>query len=335
MFRRALLSVLLVALVFGWTAGAGRAQSDTPRADRQVTITLDGNGPYLASMGQILPGAFDRAMQELDAFPDDPSPQLVKDASLRRRLLELRLLMDFGAYAYDPILLDTFRKVVDNAYEEIGDYQDVSVTQDLLQFSVRPDVVSQRLVKMNVMVASPRAPIVRATMRNFLASPAPSFQSLAPKDVPRLWEIAQLSPDERLDTVGNIAKLGSGVFRSIQGSDPFVADIFDRPQEEKFHTTRKDTRSMLLLVLMFQETRNATRGTSEPLFALVSQYGDVNDAIVAYRTTLSYGGPVDAAANLLRTEFDKSKSDQGLVTSQRSYDAMASTLDQVQNQHRR
>ena len=334
MFRRALVSVLLVALVFGWSAGSGRAQADAPRADRQVTVTLDGSGPYLASMGTILTGAFDRMIQELDAFPEQPSPDQVKDASVRRRLLELRLLMDFGAYAYDPVLLDTYRKVTDGAYEEIGDYQDVAVSQALLQFSVRPDVVSQRLIKMNVMLASLRTPLVRSSMRGFLASPSSSIQSLPAKDVPRLWELAQTAPSEQLDTVGNVAMLGTRVLRSVQGSDPFVADIFDRPQEEKFHTTRKDTRSILLLLLMFPETRNATRGTSEPLFALVSQYGDVNDAIVAYRTAMSYGGPADAAADLLRTEFSKAQTEQGVVVSARSFDEVASILDRVQQEHR-
>jgi hypothetical protein len=335
MFRRALLSVMLVALVFGWSAGNGRAQGDAPRADRQVTITLDGGGPYLASMGGILTGAFDRAMQELDAFPEQPSPDLVKDATVRRRLLELRLLMDFGAYAYDPVLLDTFRKVVDTDYEEIGDYQDVSVTQSLLQFSVRPDVVSQRLIKMNVVLSSLRTPMVRSAMKSFLSSPASSIQTLAPKDTPRLWQLAQATPSEQLDTTGNAALLAAKVLRAVQASDPFVSDIFDRPQEEKFHATRKDTRSVMLLALMFPDTRQATRVTSEPLFSLISQFGDVNDAVTAYRTTLNYGGPQDAAANLLRSEFTKAQGDQGAVVSGNSYEAVASILDRVQAQHRK
>ena len=91
----------------------------------------------------------------------------------------------------------------------------------------------------------------------------------------------------------------------------------------------------MLLVLMFPETRSATRVTSEPLFSLISQYGDVNDAIVAYRTTVNYGGPVDAARNLLSTEFQKSKTDQGLVVGSNSFDTVAGILDRVQGEHRR
>ena len=230
MFRRALLSVLLVALIFGWSAGAGRAQGDAPRADRQVTVTLDGSGPYLGSMGSMLTGAFDRAIQELDGFPEQPSPDQVKDASVRRRLLELRLLMDFGAYAYDPILLGTFRQMIDDDYEQIGDFQDVAVTQALLQFSVRPDVVNQRQIKMNVVLASLRTPFVRSSMRNFLGSPSSSMQTLADKDVPRLWQMAQTTPSEQLDTVGNVALLGARTLRAVKNSDPFVADIFDPPR---------------------------------------------------------------------------------------------------------
>jgi hypothetical protein len=330
-----LLSVLLVALIFGWSTGDGRAQSDSPRADRQVTVTLDGSGPYLAAMGPLLTGAYDRMMGELDGLSEQASPDDVRNATFRRRVLEMRLLMDFGAYAYDPILLPTFRKAVDAAYEQTGDYQDVSVTQSLLQFTVRPEVTSQRQIKMNVVLASLRAPTVRSAMRNFLAAPSGGLQSLDPNDVPRLWTLAATTPSPQVDTVGNVALLGARVLRAVQGSDPFVADIFDRQQELKFHATRKDVRSALLLALMFPETREATRVTSEPLFSLVSQYGDVNDAVVAYRTAQTYGGPADAGASLLRTEFSKSQSDQGTVVSSGAFDGVASKLDRVQQEHRR
>jgi len=328
--------MLLVALVLGWSAGDGRAQSgDSPRADRQVTVTLDGSGPYLASMGPLLTGAYDRMMQDIDGASEQASPDDVKNATFRRRILEMRLLMDFGAYAYDPILLPTFRKAVDAAYEQTGDYQDVAVTQTLLQFSVRPEVTSQRLIKMNVVLASLRAPTVRSAMRSFLAAPSGSLQTLDQNDVPRLWAMSGTTPSTQLDTVGNVALLGARVLRAVQGSDPFVADIFDRPQELKFHLTRKDTRSAMLLALMFPETRDATRVTSEPLFSLISQYGDVNDAVVAYRTAQSYGGPVDAGANLLRSEFLKSQADQGNVVNTGAFDGVAGKLDRVQQEHRR
>jgi len=337
MFRRVLLSLLLVALVVGSAPGLGLAQSGSsqPRADRQTTITVDGSDGYLATAGPALTGAFDRAMQELDAFPEQTTPDAVKDATFRRRLLELRLLMDFEAYAYDPVLLHTFRKVVDDAYEEVGDFQDVSVIQQILNAPVRADVVSQRLVKMNVVLASLRTQTVRSAMRSFLASPSSSLQTLSPGDTPRLWSLAQLTPNEQLDGVGNAAMLAAGVFGTLKGGNIFVADIFDKQQESQFHATRKDIRSTLLILLMFEPTRNATRGTSEPLWALVSQYGDTNDAVVAWRTALNYGGPVDTGANAVRVEFTKAQGNQQAVLDARSFDAMMGALGSVQNDHRR
>jgi hypothetical protein len=328
--------MVLLALVIGASPGLGFAQtSSTPRADRQTTITVDGSGSYLASAGPALTGAFDRAMQELDAFPEQTSPDAVKDSTFRRRLLELRLLMDFEAYAYDPILLHTFRKAVDDAYEQVGDFQDVSVTQQILGAAVRDDVVNQRLIKMNVVLAGLRTQTVRSAMRNFLGSPSSSLQTLSPGDTPRLWTMAGMTPDEHLDGVGNAARLGVGVFNALKGGSIFVSDIFDKQQENQFHATRKDVRSTLLIQLMFVPTRDATRGMSEPLFALVSQYGDTNDAVVAWRTAQNYGGPVDVGANAVRAEFTKAQGNQQAVLDAKSFDGMIGLLNNVQNDHRR
>jgi len=337
MLRRTVLSLLLVALVVGSSPAIGRAQStpNVPRADRQTTITVDGNGTYLATAAPALTGAFARAMQELDTFPEQTTPGDVKDNTFRRRLLELRLLMDFEAYAYDPVLLHTFRKVIDDAYEQVGDFQDVDVTEQILGAPVRADVVNQRLIKMNVVLASLRTATVRSAMRDFLASPSPSIQTLDPDDTPRLWKLAQMTPSTQLDGVGNAAMLATGVFRKLQGGSIFVADIFDRPQEIQFHATRKDIRSTLLILLMFVPTRDATRGQSEPLWALVSQYGDVNDTVVAWRTATSYGGPVDVGANAIRVEFSKAQMRQQAVLDGKSFDGMIGTLNGVQQAHQR
>jgi hypothetical protein len=136
--------------------------------------------------------------------------------------------MDFQAYAYDPILLHTFRKAVDDAYEQVGDFQDVSVTEQILGAPVRDDVVNQRLIKMNVVLAGLRTQTVRSAMRNFLGSPASSIQTLSTGDTPRLWMLAQLTPNEQVDGVGNAAMLGAGVFNALKGGNIFVSDIFAR-----------------------------------------------------------------------------------------------------------
>jgi hypothetical protein len=274
-------------------------------------------------------------MQELDAAPELLSPTDVKNASFRRRLLELRLLMDYGAFAYDPVLLDTFRDVVDDPYERVGSYQDVDVTQTLLQTQVRSDIVSVRLVKMNVGLATLRSPPVRQMMRDFLAAPSSSIRSLGSEETPLLWQTAQQTPSNQLDAVGNAALLGASALTSIQGSSPFIADVFDPVQEAHFHDVRKGVRSILLLMNMFPETRQALIGTAEPIFALVSQYGDVNDAFIAYRMAPMLGIGTDAPATYLRREFVKAQAQQQVVADAQSFNALIARLSAVQDRHQR
>ena len=58
-------------------------------------------------------------MGELDGFSDGIRPEGARESSFRRRILELRLLMDLFAYAYDPEPLSTYRELVDDAYERV------------------------------------------------------------------------------------------------------------------------------------------------------------------------------------------------------------------------
>jgi hypothetical protein len=298
-------------------------------------FTVVAEGSYSAVAGSALIEAFDRSMQELDAAPEQLTPTDVKNATFRRRLLELRLLMDFGAFAYDPSLLETFRDIVDDPYERVGSYQDVDVTQELLMTQVRSDIVGVRLVKMNVALATLRSPTVRQMMRDFLAASSSSIRGLEPNDVPTLWTIAGQTPSDQLDATGNAALLGASALAGIQGSNPFISDVFDPVQEEHFHDVRKGIRATLLLMNMFPDTQRALVGTAEPLFALVSQYGDVNDAFIAYRMALTLGLSQDAPAAYLRSEFVKAQARQQVVLDSQSISALIDRLNAVQDAHRR
>jgi hypothetical protein len=336
MIRYLIVVALTIAVLIGAPAGPARAQGDgNAPAIPQSPVTITATGSYADVVGQALPAAFDRAMQELDAASDQITPTEVKDATFRRRLLELRLLMDYGAFAYDPSLLDTFRKLVDNAYEEVGAYQDVDVIQELLNTQVRPDIVSERQIRMNVALASLRSQTVRSLMRDFLASPSQSIRGLDPNDVPLLWTVAQQVPTNDLDGIGNAALLGASALAGIQGSNPYVADVFDPVQEAHFHDTRKGIRSALLLMNMFPDLRGALEGGAETLFSMVSQYGDVNDAFTAYRIAPTLGVPQDASAAYLRDEFSKAQARQQAVSDADAFNATISALSQVQQQHRR
>lgn len=335
--RRAIAGLLAVALLVGMLPGRGYAQTstDAPVGDPPSGLAVTPGEAYGAAAAPLLLAALERATQELATFPTQPTPSDVKSLTFRRRLLELRLLMDFGAFAYDPAFLRTFRDTIDRAYEEIGAYQDIAVVQAILKADPPPALVRQRAVRMTIALAPLRSPDVRASMQELFSAPSPEIRGLDPDDVPRLWSLAQTSPSRELDAVGNVALLGASLLQSLQGPDLFVADIFDPRQETRFHDVRKALRSVLLLVQMFPETREATQSVREPLAELVSQYGDVNDAIVAYRTAQAFGGDAELAADDLRKEFARAQARQQVVVSERSFDALIASLVAVQNVHRR
>jgi hypothetical protein len=328
---------LLLATLTITPAGSTYAQgSGNPAPAIPVSpVTISTTGSYTDVGGAAVVGAFDRAMQELDAWPEQASPTDVKNATLRRRLLELRLLMDYAAYLYDPNLLGTFRELIDDAYERVGSYQDLDVVQTILKAPVTSEIINVRQIRMNVALATLRSPGIRSTMRGFLVSPLPSIRTLAPKDTPLLWTTANQTPSDQLDGIGNLAMFGASTLAGIQDSGPFVADVFDPVQEAHFHDVRKGTRSILLLMNMFPDTRKVLPGTAEPLFNLVSQYGDVNDAFTAYRLAPTLGIGQDAPAAYLRAEFTQAQARQQVVVDAHSYDALIDKLSQVVQQHKR
>src|SRR4051812_14335825 len=187
--RYVLIAAMLLTVLAGgpgrpaYAQGAGNQQPPIPASP----VTIAGTGSYSEVAGSAVVEAFDRAMQELDGWPEQASPTDVKNATLRRRLLELRILMDYAAYVYDPNLLGTFRQIVDDAYERVGLYQDLDVVQTILQTPIKPDIVNVRQIRMNVALAALRSPNIRSIMRGFLAAPSSSILTLAPKDTPRLW----------------------------------------------------------------------------------------------------------------------------------------------------
>jgi hypothetical protein len=335
--RAILAFVLLLAVLIAGPAGPTYAQGSGGQqpAIPASPVTITATGSYAQVGSAAVVGAFDRTMQELEAWPEQSTPTDVKNATFRRRLLELRLLMDYAAFSYDPNLLGTFRGLVDDSYEQVGRYQDLDVVQGLLQAPITPDLVNVRQIRMNVALASLRSPTVRSAMRAFLASPSSSIRSLDAKDVPLLWKTAGQTPTDQLDGVGNGAMFGASTLAGVQASGPFVADVFDPVQEAHFHDIRKGTRAILLLMNMFPDTSKALVGSAEPLFALVSQYGDVNDAFTAYRLAPTLGVGQDAAAAFLRDEFIKAQARQQAVVDAHSFDAVIARLQQVQQQHQR
>jgi len=300
-----------------------------------ASVVGDGSGAYLEAAPAQLLGGLGRATAELDVFPTRPSLEEVKGGALRRRLLELRLLMDFNAYAYEPELMQTFRAAVDDAYESIGFYKDAWETQALLGEELPPDVVNQRLVKMIVALAPLRSSEVRDSMAAFFAAPAASPSALKAGQLPRLWALAAAGPDEAYDSVGNLALVGQRVLRNLASQGLVVGDIFDVEQEARFHDIRKAIRSVLVLDELFPATRDGAADLRPPLARLVSVYGDVNDRVVAYHAAQSVGRGVDERANDLATTFADALDQQRQLLDDGSIDRLIERLEAIQRAHRR
>src|SRR5436190_9754112 len=152
--------MLVTALVTGWPATAAYAVTTVP-------VVGNGDGRYADAAPVELTGAFDRFIGELDASPAQPTPQQVKDLTFRRRILELRLLMDLNALAYDPIRMKGYREAVDAAYEASGAFQDIAVAAKILSMDISGDVVNDIGGQMLGALAPFRDPRTRAEMRDF------------------------------------------------------------------------------------------------------------------------------------------------------------------------
>src|SRR3954449_10308122 len=97
--------VCMLLLVVAWTGpspSAGAQQGLTP-------VAGGGEGRYEPAAAVELQGALDRLTGELDAVPMDPTPDQVRAATFRRRILELRLLMDLNSFAYDRPKMNAIR----------------------------------------------------------------------------------------------------------------------------------------------------------------------------------------------------------------------------------
>ncbi|MFN8525642.1 MAG: hypothetical protein U0821_21300 [Chloroflexota bacterium] len=331
-FRRlALASVILLAS--GWlTPPAASAQIDPGPPG---TVPGGGVGGYLEAAPLQLRGALERAASELDQLLTWPAPEQVRQSPARRRLLELRLLMDFNAYGYDPVLMQILRDAVDDAYEEIGHYQDLAITERVLRTDVPDLLVEQRLVKMNVAMAAVRSPVVREAIDRTLAAPAQGLQPLTGLQVPRLWAIARTQPDPALDSTGNLARLSRAVLVAIRDQGLLVEDVFDLAQEERFHDVRKAIRSVLILADLFPETRDATVEARAAFAGLVSSYGDVNDRLNAYHVAQSIGVDTVPTAAAVTAAFQKAQDAAQTLRDGGALGELIERLAAVEVRHRR
>jgi hypothetical protein len=321
----------------------GRCGSSAPQAspgqkDKQGSSGQKGKqapapSAYSQQVAGVLIGQFDRTMGEIDAAPANPSPTDVKGLTYRRRILELRLLMDTNSFMYNHDQMKVFRDAVDAAYQAIGDYQDVSVIEkDLDGFHVNADVVNARLNQMNDSLGPLRDDTWRNQIRSFFSDPRPNVRS-SPGS-PRLWDEAGTRASDSYDQVGNVALLQAAVFRHLAGQDIGVTNIFDPDQIVQFHAIRKDVRSMLVLMSMFPETNDAIQDVYKTLDDLNDHYDDTHDAYNAWIIAQQEGLDPSTIAVKLSHEFDQAQDAKNAVISSDALNVAAQHLEALRDAHR-
>jgi hypothetical protein len=248
MIRRVAAWLLVAVLLTAWPSQGAWAQANPKDTG---FVVGEGNGTYIQAASVSLLGAYDRALGELDAAGPDVTPRQAKDASYRRRFLELRLLMDFHAFAYDRDQMKMYRDVVDRAYEGMGIYQDITDIEKELGISVSQDVVNQRKAEMNEAVGPMRDGTLRNNMRSFLAQP---LRAPRTGGGPGLWDLIGTKPSTGWDNVGNSADFQTGILRYLQGADLGINDPFNPDQAHYFHYIRKQIRDVVILSAMYPAT---------------------------------------------------------------------------------
>lgn len=309
------------------------AQTTGPGGTPQLQASVESLRYTQAAPSAILTYAA-IVLEGVNDFPDDPSPEQVKDSDLRKQLLALRLMMDVNAFAYEPRPFKAYRDVADAAYESMGTYQDLFVTSQLDGAPIDPDQQAARLTRMQEALAPFRLASFRDDLKAFFAQPAPRPIELDANDRPHLWQLAGTVPSDDFDSAGNAALLGQGVLKSLSDEALLVDDILDPTQEARFHDVRKALRSVVDLADLYPSLTTATHGVQKPLDDLVDAYGDVNDESVAYHTAQESGRDVDARAAALREAYAKARSTATQLVDRGQLEAYVAKLAPAQASHR-
>jgi hypothetical protein len=298
--------LVLIAALFG--------ASSPGQANAQVTTTIGPGGTpqfdrdfqamrYSAAAPLELGTYLTIVLAEVDALRLHPSLAEVKSSPLRKRLLDLRLMMDFNAFLYSPPDFDRYREQVDQAYETLGAYKDLSDQQDLTGQPPDKKRQAERLKAMDEALDPFRASNSRRELQQFLAAPAVQPGSLSDAELPRLWRISGTVPNGDLSSIANAALLSSRVLSSLERDGLLIDDILNLDKEAHFHDIRKALRSSLVLADMFPWLAEATISQRQPLAEIVDAYGEVNDRSIAYHDAQDRGGKVKTRAGELQASF--------------------------------
>jgi hypothetical protein len=274
----------------------------TPQFDRAVERRT-----YLAAGSDEIVTYVMVVLQEAKAVPVNVTPEQLKSSNLRKRLLDLRLMMDFNAYIYDPERLGPMRDQVDEAYEKIGLYKDLYDQSQLTGEPIDPDEQKQRAHDMNNALEWIRSEQQRDALLAVIKRPEHKVLDFTEKEQPRLWRIADVSPTAEKSSLAMAALLAGNALSHLLDDGLLVDDILDPDQEARFHDVRKALRSVLVLIDMFPTAEDVVGDAREPLAKLVDAYGDVNDASIAYHEAEDAHRDTEALRNDLVKEYKKAQ----------------------------
>jgi hypothetical protein len=329
-------TLAVMAALMGMLAGLGGgvARADDEDETPQVEGFLEPRRYTDAATREVL-NLFAYVVGEVDRYPAEPSPKFADDSNLRKRLLDLRLGMDFNVFAYEDGKVDRWRDLIDVAYEAVGQYKDLYEVNQKMGLPVDGGERDRRFNAMLNALGPLRQADVRGKFEKSYDKDEKQIVWIVPEHRPRLWQIADMDPVDNLDSAGNAARLGHAVLINLRASGLLVDDIFDPAQEVRFHDVRKALRSVLVLSDMFPSLANAVGERREPLADLVKAYGKANDQVVAYHLAQAAGQPLDERAAALSKEFAKSQEAAREFAEGGQLDAYAEVLSGVTAEHQR
>jgi hypothetical protein len=274
----------------------------TPQFDRSIERRT-----YLKAAPDALQTYAAIVYDEVRKLPPNVNPEQMKSSDLRKRLLDLRLMMDFNAFLYDPDRLEQMRDQVDAAYEAIGQFKDLFDQSKLTGEPIDPTEESIRGAGMAASLEWLRNDGQRQAFMRFLGSPEGKILDRKRKDLPRLWRTADVTPSDNQSALSIVALVSGNGLTRLLNDGLVVEDILDADQEARFHDVRKGLRSILVLVDMFPTAEDVVGDQREPLANLVDAYGDVNDASIAYHDALAADRFVDERRDDLTKEYKKAQ----------------------------
>jgi hypothetical protein len=288
----------------GWSPISTKPGPDgTPQFDRSIERRT-----YLKAAPDALLTYASVVYDEVRKLPPDVSPEQMKSSDLRKRLLDLRLMMDFNAFLYAPERLGPMRDQVDAAYEAIGQFKDLFDQSELTGEPIDPVEESVREAAMIASLEWLRNAEQRAAFVQLLREPEGKVLDLDRKDQPRLWKVADVTPNSNQSAIAVVSLVAGNGLTNLLNDGLLVDDILDAEQEDEFHDVRKGLRSVLVLVDMFPTAEDVVGDRREPLAKLVDAYGEVNDASIAYHDAQATGRDVKERRDDLAKEYKQARS---------------------------